>query len=204
MLLDFTGMTPNECYGAMVQTIVPRPIAWVLSDNGDGSFNVAPYSFFTGICSDPPLLMISAGKKDADTEKDTRLNIRERQNFVVHIPSARHIDQVNSSSATLEHGESEVDLAQLELTDIDGFDLPRIASCDVAMACTLYRLDEIGCVPQAVIYGEIQSMVVNDDLIVPNAKGRFEIDSAKLDPLSRLGGSFYSSLGEKLSAQRPK
>lgn len=204
MLLDFSKMTPNQCYGAMVQTIVPRPIAWVLSDNGDGSVNVAPYSFFTGICSDPPLLMLSAGKKDAEIEKDTRLNIRERTNFVVHIPNTGHIDQVNASSATLPHGQSEVDLAKLELIDIDGFDLPRIASCDVAMACALYRLDEIGSVPQAVIYGEIQSMIINDDLIVPNEKGRFEIDSTKLDPLSRLGGSFYSSIGDKLTAQRPK
>lgn len=204
MLLDFSAMSANQCYGAMVQVIVPRPIAWVLSDNGDGRFNVAPYSFFTGICSDPPLLMISAGKKDADIEKDTRLNIRERKNFVVHIPSTRNIDQVNASSATLAHGESEVDVANLELIDFAGFELPRIPSCDIAIACTLYRLDEIGNTPQAVIYGEIQSMAVNDDLIVPNEKGRFEIDSTKLDPLSRLGGSFYSSLGQKLSAQRPK
>lgn len=204
MLLDFTTMSANQCYGAMVQVIVPRPIAWVLSDNGDGRFNVAPYSFFSGICSDPPLLMISAGKKDAETEKDTRLNIRERKNFVVHIPSVQHIDQVNASSATLAHDESEVDVAKLDLTDFEGVDLPRIVSCDIAIACTLYRLDEIGNTPQAVIYGEIQRMAVNDALIVPNEKGRFEIDSAKLDPLSRLGGSFYSSLGPKLSAQRPK
>jgi flavin reductase (DIM6/NTAB) family NADH-FMN oxidoreductase RutF len=204
MLLDFSAMTANQCYGAMVQTIVPRPIAWVLSDSGEGRFNVAPYSFFTGICSDPPLLMISAGKKDAELEKDTRLNIRERENFVVHIPSTRHIDQVNASSATLEHGVSEAELANLELTEFEGFSLPRIASCDIAMACTLYRFDEIGNVPQAVIYGEIQSMVVADDLIVPNEKGRFEIDSNTLDPLSRLGGSFYSGLGDKLNAQRPK
>jgi flavin reductase (DIM6/NTAB) family NADH-FMN oxidoreductase RutF len=204
MLLDFSAMTANQCYGAMVQTIVPRPIAWVLSDSGDGRFNVAPYSFFTGICSDPPLLMLSAGKKDAELEKDTRLNIRERKNFVVHIPSTRHIDQVNASSATLAHGESEVEIANLELTKFEGFSLPRIATCDVAIACTLYRFDEIGNTPQAVIYGEIHSMLVADDLIVPNEKGRFEIDSNRLDPLSRLGGSFYSGLGDKLAAQRPK
>lgn len=204
MILDFSSMSPNQRYGAMVQTLVPRPIAWVLSDNGDGGFNVAPYSFFTGISSDPPLLMISAGKKDAETEKDTRVNIRERQDFVVHIPSVSHIDQVNNSSATLDHGVSEVDKLDLELADIEGFRLPRIASCGIAIACSLYRLDEIGNTPQAVIYGHIQSMTVSDDLIVPNAKGRFEIDSAALKPLSRLGGNYYSSLGEILTAQRPK
>jgi len=68
MQLNFKDLTANQCYGAMVQTIVPRPIAWVLSDNGDGSHNVAPFSFFTGICSDPPLLVLSIGKKDASEE----------------------------------------------------------------------------------------------------------------------------------------
>jgi len=203
MFIDFKTISANQCYGTMVQTIVPRPIAWVLTANGDGSHNLAPYSFFTGICSDPPLLMISAGKKDAAEEKDTRLNIRERNDFVVHIASTRHLESLNKSAATLPHGESEVELAGLELSKIDGFSLPRISDCDIAIACSLYRIDEIGAVPQAVIYGEIQSVTINDDLIIPNDKGRLHIDAKKLDPLTRLGGNFYASLGDILSAERP-
>ena len=204
MQLDFKQLTPNQIYGAMTQTIVPRPIAWVLSDNGDASFNVAPFSFFSGVCSDPPLIMISVGKKDAIVEKDTRLNIRERGHFVVHIASTRHIDQVNATSATLAHGESEVDVAKLELSEIDGFELPRITDCDIAIACTRYKIDEIGNTPQALIYGEINSITVSDHLLVANEKGRFQINAAALDPLARLGGSNYSALGKVLSANRPK
>jgi len=204
MYIDFKSLSPNQRYGAMVHTIVPRPIAWVLSDNGDGSVNVAPFSFFTGICSDPPLLMLSVGKKDANEEKDTRINIRERSHFVVHVPSARHLDQVNSTSATLAHGESEVDAANLELVDIDGFALPRIAGCDIAIACSLYRIDEVGAVPQAVIYGEIQNVTINDDLIVDHPKGHLQLDAKKLDPLARLGGSNYAGIGDVLVANRPK
>lgn len=204
MQLDFNKLTPNQRYGAMVETIIPRPIAWVLSDNGDGSYNVAPFSFFTGIASDPPLLMLSVGKKTAEEEKDTRVNIRERKKFVVHIPSARHLDQVNTTSGSYAHGESEVDIANLTLVDIDGFGLPRIADCDLAMACELYRIDEVGAVPQAVIYGEIISVIVNDDLVVPHEKGRFQLDAPGLNPLSRLGGAKYSDLGQQLYASRPK
>lgn len=204
MYIDFKTLSPNQCYGAMVQTIVPRPIAWVLSDNGDGSYNVAPFSFFTGICSDPPLLMLSVGKKDAVDEKDTRVNIRERSNFVVHIPSTRHLEQVNTTSATLAHGQSEVDSAKLELIEIDNFALPRITGCDIAIACTLYRIDEIGHVPQAVIYGEIQSITIDDALIVDHPKGRLQLDSLALDPLARLGGSNYGGLGDVLTASRPR
>lgn len=204
MFIDFKTLSAGQCYGTMVQTIVPRPIAWVLTDNGDGSHNLAPYSFFTGICSDPPLLMISAGMKDAEEEKDTRLNIRDRKDFVVHIPSVKQLASVNSSAATLAHGESEIDFAGLELALIEGFSLPRLADCDIAMACSLYRLDEIGATPQAVIYGEIQSVTVNDDIVVPQDNGRLQLDAKKLDPLSRLGGSYYGGLGDILTASRPK
>ena len=204
MQINFKDLTPNQRYGAMTQTLVPRPIAWVLSDNGDESHNVAPFSFFTGICSDPPLLVMSVGKKDAVEEKDTRVNIRERDNFVVHISSDRHIDKVNQTSASLAHGESEVDAANLDLMDFDGFALPRIKDCDIAMACKLYRIDEIGNVPQAVIYGEIISLYINDELIVPHEKGRLQVDATKLSPLSRLGGSQYAGIGDILSATRPK
>lgn len=204
MLLNFKDLTPNQAYGAMVQTIVPRPIAWVLSDNGDGSFNVAPFSFFNGVCSNPPLLMLSIGKKDSNEEKDTRLNIRERTKFVVHISSTSHINQVNASSASLAHGESEVDMANLELEPIEGFELPKIVGCGIAMACELYRIDEFGPESQAVIYGEIISLTVSDDLLVPNEKNRFQIDATQLDPLARLGGSNYAGIGEILSAKRPE
>lgn len=204
MQIEFSDLTPNQRYGAMVQTIVPRPIAWVLSDNGDESYNVAPFSFFNGICSDPPLLMLSVGKKDTSIEKDTRVNIREREHFVVHIGSTRHIQQVNTSSAPLPHGDSEVDLAKLELIQMDGSALPRIADCGIAMACKLYRIDEIGNTPQAVIYGEIIRLYVADHLLVPNDKNRILIDAKKLDPLARLGANDYSAIGQILFAKRPK
>ncbi|MBX2850004.1 MAG: flavin reductase family protein [Acidiferrobacterales bacterium] len=188
----------------MTQTLVPRPIAWVLSDNGDNSYNVAPFSFFTGICSDPPLLVLSIGKKDATEEKDTRVNIRAREKFVVHIPSTRHIGKVNQTSVSLAHGDSEVEIADLELCDFEGFSLPRIKDCDIALACRRYRIDEIGNVPQAVIYGEIISLYVNDERLIPNDKGRILVDASHTDPLSRLGGSHYSGIGNILSAIRPK
>ncbi|MFT5571959.1 MAG: flavin reductase (DIM6/NTAB) family NADH-FMN oxidoreductase RutF [Cryomorphaceae bacterium] len=204
MFLDFNNLTANQCYGAMVQTIVPRPIAWVLSDNGDDSFNVAPFSFFTGISSEPALLMLSVGMKNSIEEKDTRANIRDRDYFVVHISSTRHLDSLNATSATLPHGESEVELADIELAEIEGFCLPRIVDCDIAIACKLYRIDEIGDVPQAVIYGEIVSMTVSDHLLVPHERGHFQIDAQQLDPLARLGGSQYSGIGGVLAATRPK
>lgn len=207
MNIDFSTLSGPERYFAMVQSIIPRPIAWVLTDNGNSSLNLAPFSFFTGICSDPPLLMFSVGKKppgnEQGIEKDTRLNIRERTDFVVHIAATKQLDALNASAATLAHGESELDRLNLETVDFDGFSLPRVGVCDVAFGCSLYKYDEIGAVPQALIYGEIKQMYVADHLLESNDKNRLIINPEQLDPLSRLGGNTYAALGKQLKANRP-
>lgn len=207
MYIDFSDISPSERYFAMVQSIIPRPIAWVLSDIGNGDFNLAPYSFFSGICSDPPLLMISAGKKpegkEKGQEKDTRLNIRERKHFVVHIASADSLDVLNKSAATLEQCRSEIELLGLEVEKFEGFSLPRLTTAPLAFGCELYRIDEIGNTPQAVIYGEIKCMYVADSAVEAHPE-RLVINPEKLNPLSRLGGSHYAKLGSLLSANRPK
>ena len=212
MIVDFNEITPSERYFAMVQSIIPRPIAWVLSDNGVGKgsdrYNLAPFSFFTGICSDPPLLMFSAGKKavgdEAGRVKDTVFNIQQRKDFVVHIAAADSVKEVNDSAATLNHGDSEIAHQKLALADFEGASLPRLADSKLAMACSLYRLDTIGHAPQNIIYGQIKKMYVAQELLVDNEQGRLKISSKNLDPLARLGGSDYCQLGEHFQASRPK
>lgn len=210
MQFDLSQMTPTERYFAMTQVIVPRPIAWVLSDNGgqgEASLNVAPYSFFTAICSDPPILMISGGKKttgdEAGREKDTVVNIRERGHFVVHIAGTSSLDVLNASAATLNHGESEVEAFGLKTTEFKDFSLPRLTECPVALGCKLHRVEEIGNAPQILIFGEIEQMYI-DDSAIKSLLPRLEVDSHKLNPLARLGGANYAGLGEPLQASRPK
>lgn len=216
MHIDFSELKPSERYHTMVQSIIPRPIAWVLSESTlqskDGiesisKLNLAPYSFFTGICSDPPLLVLSAGKKaegnERSLEKDTRRNIRENKHFVVHIASTHSLDALNKSAATLDHAVSEIDTLGLETCKFEGFPLPRLIQAPIALGCTLYQLDEIGNTQQAVIYGEIKHMYV-DDNIVSEHPSRLIINPELLDPLARLGGNAYSGIGPQLVAERPK
>ena len=208
MILDFATLSATERYFAMVQSIIPRPIAWVLSDNGENrGFNLAPFSFFTGICSDPPLLMFSVGKKTTGAEtgniKDTAVNIQVRKHFVVHIANTQQLNLLNNSAATLDFGISELDAFNIQTTPFEGSPLPRVIDCPIAMSCTLYKIEEIGNSPQQLVFGEIKKLYVDDTLLTPNHSSRLQIDSQKLDPLVRLGGSFYGSLGELLVANRP-
>ncbi|WP_319380886.1 flavin reductase family protein [Thiomicrorhabdus sp.] len=202
MHLDFSQLTPMERYFTMTQAIIPRPIAWVLTGNADGnSYNLAPYSYFTPICSDPPLVLFSAGKKaqgsEAGQPKDTARNIIDREHFVIHIPTAEQINAVQASAALMHYGESEVEQLGLNVTPFEDFALPRLTDSPIALACRLHRLDEIGAAPQAVIYGEILSVHLEDRLL--NAQNR--IDPHWLNPLSKLGGANYAPLGELMQPE---
>ncbi|WP_053981803.1 flavin reductase family protein [Marinagarivorans algicola] len=218
MIIDFTKLTSAQRYFAMVQCIVPRPIAWVLTPNGDlesgepYNYNLAPYSFFTGICSSPPLIMLSAGKKpsgkDAGETKDTAKNILRHKHFVVHIASTNQVDDLNASAQTLDYGQSEIDKQALMLAEFPGFNLPRLQNCKVAMACRLYSSHEIGDAPQTIVYGEIKQLYIDDTITnseeyLNNPDSRLIIDPEALDPLARLGGNAYSQIGAKFDVKRP-
>ena len=202
MFIESRKFTPDQIYFLMIQTIIPRPIAWVLSDNGNATYNLAPFSFFNGITSEPPLLMIAAGLKDDGTRKDTWVNIEERKEFVVHVPSGEIAQNVVASAADWPHGVSEIDKLNMTVENVPGMRLPRVVGAKVAFFCTRYAIYEVGEGPQGLILGQIQSIWL-DDSIVAEKNGRFIIDYGQFNPLSRLGGHNYALLGETLTLKRP-
>ena len=203
MILQLDQYSTNATYFLMTQTLIPRPIAWVLSENETGTYNLAPFSYFNGVCSEPPLIMLSIGKKPDGTEKDTRRNIKQRKNFTVHIADATLLEALNQSSATLDENESELDKLNLHTTEFDGAALPRLADCKIAYACVLHDVHEIGNLPQAVIYGEVKTIYIDDSIVSTSAKGRINVHAEKLQPIARLGASNYMQAGDVISIKRP-
>lgn len=203
MHIDFSGLSPGQIYFTMIQTLVPRPIAWVLSENAAGDFNLAPFSYFNAVCSDPPLIMLSIGRKPDGDPKDTRVNIEQRGHFVVHIAHRELARAVTESSATLAYGDSEVARLGLATVPFDGSPLPRLADCRVAYACERYEIREIGNARQTLLLGRVNSLYVDDAAVTTDAKGRTKIDATRLDPLGRLGGSEYSTMEGVISIPRP-
>lgn len=203
MIIDFQQSPALTRYHLLTQTILPRPIAWVLSGNDDQSLNLAPFSFFNAMCSDPPLLVMSIGKKLDGEIKDTRHNLLSGRDFVVHIASIDHTQALNASAAAMDYGQSEIEVAQLKTVDFPGCSVPRLEVCSVAYHCRLYDHHEIGPNQQAIIYAEVIQLYVGDD--IANYDGnRYHIDAEKLNPLSRLGGAQYAELGRLFSVTRPK
>jgi flavin reductase (DIM6/NTAB) family NADH-FMN oxidoreductase RutF len=204
MYIELEGLSPNRIYATMTQAVIPRPIAWVLSDNGDGGYNLAPYSYFNAVSSEPPLVFISLGRKPDGSFKDSRINIEERRHFVVHIVHRDLTEPMVETSRTLPHGESEVDLIGLRLTEFEGFPLPRLEECRIALACELYEIKELGPAPQSLVFGKVRSIFVDDRVASKDAKDRLKIRAEAVDPIGRLGASEYVTFGEILSIPRPK
>lgn len=202
MIIDVQQEKPLTRYHLLTQTIIPRPIAWVLSqnesNNGDVSYNLAPFSFFNAVCSDPPLLVMSIGKKPDGELKDTRRNLLSGRDFVVHIASRDQAEAVHLSAAALQYGESEVDAGQLAVAEFPGSPVPRLRDCLVAYHCSFYEHHDIGPNQQAIIYAEVQRLYVADHAI-EQRDNRYIIDANTIDPLARLGGAQYIETGDVFS-----
>lgn len=203
MNISLDNFSSSAVYHLMTQTVLPRPIAWVLTESSEDNFNLAPFSYFTAVASNPPLLMFSVGRKPSGEMKDTVRNALENKKMVIHIPSIEQAMEVSQTAATLEHGESEVAASNIELVEFEGFHLPRVADCAVAFACSLYESKEIGDDPQTLIFAKIESIYVNPDYVKVDGE-RITVDAKKVSPLARLGNSQYAQLGDIFSLQRPK
>lgn len=195
MIIDMSDYSPNAIYHLMTQSIIPRPIAWILTKNADGkSHNLAPFSYFTAVSSNPPLLMFSAMPKDVNgTPKDTINNIRREKQFVVHIASSWQLAAVENSGKSLDYGESEVDANQLNLCEFTNAGQQRLSDAPIAMACTLYQEQHIGNTPQTLVFGQLTHLYVADIAASVN-HNRITIDAKQIEPLARLGLGCFADI----------
>ena len=193
MIVDFKELSKNQIYFTMIQTIIPRPIAWVLSENRNKSLNLAPFSYFSGICSEPPLLMISVGRKRDGSQKDTWRNIAERTHFIVHIPGLSQADYVTGSAAAYDEDISEIEKLGLATEPFPGSPLPRLADAKAAFYCTLDRIISLGDDSQALILGRIHQLYLHDSVAERDDR-RLAINPLEINPLARLGGQLFTGI----------
>lgn len=201
MHIDMSTLEPIQAYGLMTQTVIPRPVAWILTQNSDESYNLAPFSYFNGLASDPPMIMISFGLAPNGSLKDTRANIEARKEFIVHIAHREMAEAMTKSSATMPPNESEVEMLNLELADMPGSTLPRLAKCRIAYACEYDSMHMIK--DQAIVFATLKHLYAADSVVSQDAKGRVSIDALAVDPLGRLGGGEYLGAGELIYVERP-
>lgn len=186
-------------YRTLAGAVIPRPIAWTSSLSPDGVENLAPFSFFNVATTTPPVLMFSVTKFDdrkPDQFKDTHINIRDTEEFVVNIVTRPLLAEMNETSARLPAGESEFDHAEIERADSEVVAPPRVAEADVSFECMLHEIVPIG--KSALILGDVVHAHV-DDSVTTDGK----LDVTKLDALGRLSGGYYSTIDQYRHAERP-
>lgn len=184
---DVTALTPREVYKVLIGSVVPRPIAWVSCRGRDAVQNIAPFSYFTVVSSDPPMLGFSVAEPKAPGKdvKDTLALVRQSGEFVVNIPSANLMDELVLTSVEYAADVDEFAVAGLTAAACERVGAPRIAEAPVSFECVLHSTVDLGrstWVMGSVVYAHIRDGLVGADL---------KMDAAALRPLGRMPGPTF-------------
>lgn len=197
-------LSAGEMYKLLIGCIVPRPIAWVASQDSHGVNNLAPFSFFNGICSKPLTLMIvnsyKPGAAESDHRKDTLRNIVAIGEYVINVVTEQTMVAMNQSAADYP---PEIDeFAEVGMTPAASRTVrpPRVAESPINFECVLQQTIPIGEGPGSgtIILGTVRHMHVRDDLI----DERYRIDMHGLQPIGRLAGHGYCYVHDIFDLER--
>jgi len=200
MIIDFLKLSPRESYPWLINAINPRPIAWVSTISADGHTNLAPFSFFQGVCASPPTLLFTGANDRTGKKKDTIHNVEQVPEFVVNVVPYALREVMNETSAPLPHGESEFEKFSIASAPSSLVRPPRVAASPVSFECKLDRIVRIGEGPLAgnVVFGTVLCAHVSEAVITDGA-----IDPRKLDTIGRMGGDYYTRTTELFTIERP-
>lgn len=201
---ELTTLLPSDlnaghCYYLMIGVLVPRPIAWVTSQSDGGLVNLAPFSFYAGICAQPPIVGLGINRRKDGSHKDTARNILQQKEFVVHLPERPQLNAVVGSSAEFPPEVSEPQALGLELETSQTVSVPGLRDARVRLECVLYKHLEVGVGPTDFLMGEVQAFRIAPDLL--DDQGRLRED--RLQAVGRLGGTGYAPVRERLEMARP-
>jgi flavin reductase (DIM6/NTAB) family NADH-FMN oxidoreductase RutF len=187
---DPDSMESRAFYRILNSVVVPRPIAWVCSRSPDGVHNLAPHSFYTVACVDPPVVQFtSVGRKDSLN------NIEATREFTVNLTPRWMFEQVNATGTDFPPDQSEAEHAGVRLEPADRVAAMRVAESPVSIECTFHSAVSFG--DSTVVFGRVLAISAWEQ-VVRDGRPRIE----HLQPLARLGGNEWSTIGELLVIPR--
>ena len=201
MYWDLEQVSEPIAYKLLAATVMPRPIAWVVTQDAAGRTNAAPYSFFNVMGSAPPTVVLGLMGDATRGFKDTASNIMATGEFVVNLVPERLVQAMNITAVDAPVGVDELALAGLETLPSLHIKPPRIAASPVAFECTM--LSSVVTGPhQSIMIGRVRAVHI-DDACVLNAE-RAHIDTPALDLVARSYGSTYVRSHDTFELDRPK
>jgi flavin reductase (DIM6/NTAB) family NADH-FMN oxidoreductase RutF len=196
------NMDWQSIYKLMIGSVVPRPIGWVSTIDRDGVSNLAPFSFFTIVCPNPPHILFCPNVRRTDNQsKDTLNNIRATGEFVVNIVNKRLAQAMNITATEFPADVNEFERAGLTEEPSAKVKPPRVAESPIQFECQLAHLVSLGegIGSGSVVIGRVVHMHVDDAVMLDEDK----IDLARLDPIGRLAGASYCRVTDMFEMQRP-
>ncbi|MEZ5659391.1 MAG: flavin reductase family protein [Burkholderiaceae bacterium] len=182
MHFDPTELEFANLYKLMTATLVPRPIAWVVTQNEDGAANAAPFSYFNAFSGAPPVLAVGI-TPHPDREKDTYANIERSAEFVINLVPESLVEAMVTTAITFPADVNELQAAGLQTLPSERISPPRIAGSPVAFECRLQQIVDLDS-PYRMVIGDVVGIHVADEAIL-NVQ-RCHIDTQALSLVGRL------------------
>ncbi len=182
--------------------VTPRPIGWISSCGGDGSVNLAPYSFFNLVSDDPGIVVFSVQDSGPNRQKDTLRNVTETGAFTVNIVGAPQLQAMNTSSGDYPYGENEFVAAGLEMVPGKTVDVPHVGGVPSALECKLFETVKLPANSQGghytAVLGTVTGIFVDASVVVDG-----KISYAIISPVARMGYHDYANINDFFELRRP-
>lgn len=199
MLFDFDKIAAQDRYKLVVSSVVPRPIAWVVTQDAAGAVNAAPYSFFNAFSDDPVVIGFGAGPRPEGSLKDTAANIRATGEFVVNLVPESAIHGMNATAIDFPPGTDELAEAGLTRAASAKVKPPRIAESPVALECVTFQLVPAG--RHTIVLGRVVAVHIQDDCVLDPVK--CYVDTPKLGLVGRMHGrGWYARTTDRFEVPR--
>ena len=183
MLFDYDKISIANRYKLMAGSIIPRPIAWIVTKNSNDTVNIAPFSYFTGLSSNPATLIVSIGHKSDLEPKDTLKNIRENKKCTLCLVREEDLELMHFSSKELKSTISEAEAFNIQTLNIQQDFPPAVSSSPIVFFCELYKEIDMGNSKTIPLILEIKKEFIKDEAVDEKLRVSF-------NPVSRLGGEY--------------
>lgn len=201
MIIDPAEQSFKDNHKIMIGSIVPRPIAFVSTVSSEGMPNLAPFSYFNGVCSNPPTVMFAPGRRGYDGKtKDTLNNIRATKEFVINIVSESFVEKMVKCSTDFDPHVNEFEISGLTSAPSSKVKPSLVQESKVSFECHLNQIVEIGDGTAGsgfIVIGTVVLFHIDDDVY---KNGR--IDLHALNPIGRLAGNSYTRITDTFESVR--
>lgn len=202
MELDPAGQSTPALQKLLNGAIIPRPIGWISTLGPDGNFNLAPFSYFTVVCANPPHILYCPGRRGAHgSEKDSLAHVRTRPEFVVNIVTEGLAQAMNLTSSEAGPEVDEFVLAGLTAMPSVKVAPPRVAESPIHFECRVSHIVDVSDAPGggSIVVGEVVHVHVDDAFLLEGGK----INIPALHAIGRLAGAGYARVSDMFDMPRP-